>query len=154
MNLLPGFEIDQEVDVTFRGVRVTDVGTNFIDVETADGEELCVLPGASSVDVTPAGNVPTLVEFHTLLEAIREALTTPARATHNTPLWTEPRAREWLLIDRIAEVNGVISNILAGRLTATTGVAWWAELLRSRVEQTPVTYPAAEQSSPSQGSTA
>jgi hypothetical protein len=154
MNLLPGYEIGQEVDVTFRGARVDDVGGNFIDVETANGDELTVLPDAVGVEVTPAGSTLSLAELHTLLEAIREALTTPAPTTHDTALWAEPRAREWLLLDRTAEVTGVINNILAGRLTATTDAAWWAEHLRSRVEQTPVTYPAAEQSSPSQGGTA
>ncbi|MER5420392.1 hypothetical protein [Streptosporangium roseum] len=152
--LLPGFEVGQEVDITFRGAPVNDIGGNYLDVELSDGEELTVLPDADGVEVTPAGSVPTLAELHTLLEAIREALTTPAPTTYDTALWAEPRAREWLLLDRTAEVTGVINNILAGRLTATTGATWWAEHLRSRVEQMPATYPAAEQSSPSQGGAA
>jgi hypothetical protein len=48
-------------------------------------------------------------------------------------------------------VTGVINNILAGRLTATPGAAWWAEHLRSRVEQTPVTYPTAKQAQGGEG---
>ncbi|MEV4179883.1 hypothetical protein AB0J28_00370 [Streptosporangium canum] len=53
--LLPGFELGQEVDITFRGAQVADIGGNFIDVELADGEELTVLPGADGVEVRPVG---------------------------------------------------------------------------------------------------
>ena len=55
-HLLPGYELGQEVDITFRAAQVTDIGGNFIDVELSDGEELTVLPGADGVEVTPAGS--------------------------------------------------------------------------------------------------
>jgi len=55
-HLLPGYELGQEVDITFRGAQVMDIGGNFIDVELSDGSELTVLPGAEGVEVTPAGS--------------------------------------------------------------------------------------------------
>ncbi|SFK91543.1 hypothetical protein SAMN05216275_14110 [Streptosporangium canum] len=70
--LLPGFALGQEVNITFCGAQITDIGGNFIDVELADGEELTVLPGADGVEVTPAG---TPQPAERVLAALAEVLT-------------------------------------------------------------------------------
>lgn len=60
------FRIGQEVDVLFRGAKVLDIGGNFLDLDLADGDDLCVIPGNTGVTVRPTvDDSPALASFTT-----------------------------------------------------------------------------------------
>ncbi|MER5622470.1 hypothetical protein ABT061_15645 [Streptosporangium sp. NPDC002544] len=45
------YQVGETIDLTLRGARITEVGTNYVDIELADGEEMCIQPHAEGVEI-------------------------------------------------------------------------------------------------------
>jgi len=72
------YYVGETVDITLRGAIIRDVGSNFIDIDTADGEEMCIVfADAEGVEIIRRG---------------------PAGGVHPGDVWEDSRGNTWFAV--------------------------------------------------------
>lgn len=72
------YQVGETVDITLRGATIRDVGNNFLDIKTADGDEMCIVfPTAEGVEITRRG---------------------PAGGVQPSDVWEDSRGNTWFAI--------------------------------------------------------